>query len=189
MLKLNLQDAYFSVPFLRKSRKNSRFQWDGGLSEFVSLFWVGSSPSNLHKTPKSANIFDGENTDSSGDLFKRSLDHAGIPRGNNFRKGWVIFVLPRTNESNGILRVYHELRIDDYLSTPRESGKNNYSLRESPGNGASNYKRDDQLPRFIDFNLSSSFSRAIALPVTPNAADKELNGDKVLQNLNWTRGN
>ena len=92
--------------------------------------------------------------------------------------------MPRTNESNGILRVYHELRIDDYLSTPRESGKNNYSLRESPGNGASNYKRDDQLPRFIDFNLSSSISRAIALPVTPNATDTELNGDKVLQNLN-----
>lgn len=46
-----------------------------------------SSSSNLHKSPKNANIFDEENTDASDDLFRWSLDHEGIPQGDTLRKG------------------------------------------------------------------------------------------------------
>ena len=57
----------------------------------VPLFWVESSPSSLHKTPKSGNIFHEENADSSVDLIRQSLDHGGVPRGDTFRKGYSNF--------------------------------------------------------------------------------------------------
>ena len=86
----------------------------------VPLFWVRSSHSNLHKTPKSASIFDKENTDSSGDLFRQSFDHWGNSRGDNSRKGYTNFrfakpglcdkqrkLLYPAEGDDGVPRVYH----------------------------------------------------------------------------------
>ena len=45
MVKLDLQDAYFSVSFHRESREYVRFQLDGKRFEFVCLcFGLGKAP-------------------------------------------------------------------------------------------------------------------------------------------------
>ena len=57
-------------------------------------------------------------------------------------------------------------------------------MRETPESRASNHKRDDEPPRSIDFNLSSSITWPIALPVTAEATYKKLTGDGALRNAN-----
>ena len=55
MVKLDLQDAYFSVSLHRESREYVRFQLGGKLFEFVCLcFGLGAAPrifTNLLKVP------------------------------------------------------------------------------------------------------------------------------------------
>ena len=92
--------------------------------------------------------------------------------------------MSRCEKGDGVPRVYHKLRNDDRLSTHRESRDNNHTLRETPESRTSNHKRDDEPPRSIDFNLSSSVNCPIALPVTAEATDKELTGDRVLRDTN-----
>ena len=95
-----------------------------------------------------------------GDLLRWSLDHGDIRWGETFRKWCNNFrfakpgicdkqreVLPQTEESDKVSRAYHKLRIDDHLSTPRESRGNNHSLRKTPENRTSIYKRDGEPSR------------------------------------------
>ena len=160
---------------------------------------MGPAPQIL-KGLKSVSIFDEENTDLHGDLLRRSLDHGVIRRGETFRKGCNNFrfakpgicdaqreVLPQTEESDKVSRAYHKLRIDEHLSTPRESRENNHLLRKTPESRTSKYKRDGEPSRAIDFNLLGAVTWPIALLVTAEATDKKLTGDRVLQNANNLR--
>ena len=55
MVKIDLKDAYFSIPLNHESRKFVRFKWEGNLYEFVCLtFGIGPAPrifSRLLKVP------------------------------------------------------------------------------------------------------------------------------------------
>ena len=55
LIKIDLKDAYFSIPLDKSSRKYIRFQWEGNLQEFLCLcFGLGPAPlifTKLLKTP------------------------------------------------------------------------------------------------------------------------------------------
>ena len=45
LIKIDLKDAYFSIPLDKSSRKYIRFQWEGNLYEFLCLFFdLGPAP-------------------------------------------------------------------------------------------------------------------------------------------------
>ena len=98
-----------------------------GRGNFLNLcaFVLGwSSSSNLHKFPKNANIFDEENTDASGDLFRWSLDHEGISQGD-------------TSGRDAVIKVRLCVKL----------------LQETPDNRTGNHKRDNQPTKiaFVSF--------------------------------------
>ena len=55
LIKIDLKDAYFSIPLDKSSRKYIRFQWEGNLQEFDCVcFGLGPAPlifTKLLKTP------------------------------------------------------------------------------------------------------------------------------------------
>ena len=53
MCKLDLKDAYFSIPLSTKSKKHVRFIWKGNLYEFLCLaFGLAPSPRVFTKLMK-----------------------------------------------------------------------------------------------------------------------------------------
>jgi len=57
MIKIDLKDAYFSIPLFQESKKFVRFAWEGNIYEFQCLmFGLGPAPrifSKLLKVPMS----------------------------------------------------------------------------------------------------------------------------------------
>ena len=60
MCKLDMKNAYFSVPLLRNCRDKVRFHQSGKLYEFLSVFCLRTSPKNFYQNFRSANILNKE---------------------------------------------------------------------------------------------------------------------------------
>ena len=161
------------------------------------LFWVGSSLLNLHKFFESFAALDEENADSSDNNLDYLLIMGESLEEILLRRTIVVFVLQhwgliinkekfclepkKMMESLGF--VMNSKLMTIYL--PQEKvGRNNQPSGETPENGTCKYKKDDKPHRSIDFNLSSSITQPIILPVSADETDKEFTGDRNLQNSN-----
>ena len=86
--KLDIQDAYFSVPHPLKTQKYVRFQWEVKKKAIkkktvpISLFLCWTSPGNLHETSKDFYVNSKENEHSIENLFRQHCNIREEPGGN-----------------------------------------------------------------------------------------------------------
>ena len=84
MCKLDIKDTYFSVPLHQSSKKYVKFLWSRSLYEFLCLFWLRPSTSNICKTFKTTYTSNEANKYSSNNIpWRYAFD--GTNKGLNFK--------------------------------------------------------------------------------------------------------
>ena len=74
MCKLELKDAYFSLPLDRNSRTFFSFQWKGTLRVHVPLFWTGPNTKGVVKVIENSNLSPEKDHYQSDNIFGRYVD-------------------------------------------------------------------------------------------------------------------
>ena len=86
MCKIDLKDAYFTVPIAKSCRDLMRFLWEANLYGFVSMFWSRISPSSIYQNFESPNIYHGSYKYQNFDLPGRHVVDVSINRKASSRK-------------------------------------------------------------------------------------------------------
>ena len=124
MCKLDLKDAYFSVPIHKSSRKYLRFLWEGNLYEFLCLcFGLGRSI-DFHKNNENTHCFASPIKHSNYNLSRRHVNSGSVYSGINLasRHSYLPLVT---------IRLYNQLQKVNFVSSSenRISGINNRFLK------------------------------------------------------------
>ena len=68
MVKIDLKDAYYSIPLHPETQRYVRFQQKENLNQYLSLFWSGTYSQDLHQTFKNSCINSTENKHPTDNL-------------------------------------------------------------------------------------------------------------------------
>ena len=74
MCKLDLKNAYSSVPLDRNWRKFVRFQWKRTLQVHLTVFWNRPSTKSVYKVIKNSNLSHEKNKHQGDNIFGRYID-------------------------------------------------------------------------------------------------------------------
>ena len=140
--KIDLTDAYLSVPLHKDSRKLVRFLWAGNLHESVLMLWFGTRSQNIHKIIKGSNLSFEESYDKGHNLSRRFIDFRKQYERNIYGKGLCDLpiatsrlcnkseeVCVRSCTRNRVFRVDYEFPNYDFVIT---SGKDREDKRSMP---------------------------------------------------------